>query len=435
MAEPGVERPNRSLTRPGATSAFSRLARTHAAGAAGDAAVAIALAGSLFFDVSAGESRGKVALYLLFTMAPFAVIAPLVGPMLDRVQGGRRILIAGFLFLRALVCLLMAKHLKSAWLFPEAFTLLVLAKAYAISKNAVVPSVVRNEAELVEANSKLGLLSGIAGFAVSPIALLIRLVGGGSGVVILAAMLFGVGGVLALALPRERAGTGRTTERDREALRSGGITLAGSAMGLLRACVGFLSFHLAFWLRSSGSGTVRFAMVLAATGVGTLVGNALAPRVRRRVVEENMLLGSLTTVAVVGVIAAALGGVLGAALLSSAVGLGASVGRLAFDSIVQRDGQDANRARAFARFETRFQMAWVLAGFLPVLVAVPGSLGLFIVAVLAAVGAVSYFAGARYLRRRGEVPRSLAGKVGDAVRRRRALEMGRQAKPRRPDHH
>ena len=39
----------------------------HLASAAGDAMVAIALAGSIFFDVPVGEARAKVALYLGLT--------------------------------------------------------------------------------------------------------------------------------------------------------------------------------------------------------------------------------------------------------------------------------------------------------------------------------------------------------------------------------
>ena len=35
-----------------------------------------------------------MALYLLITIAPFAVIAPLIGPALDRVQHGRRAALA-----------------------------------------------------------------------------------------------------------------------------------------------------------------------------------------------------------------------------------------------------------------------------------------------------------------------------------------------------
>src|SRR4029078_12653888 len=59
-----------------------------------DAAMAVALANTLFFAAASGESKGKVALYLLITIAPFAVIAPLIGPALDRLQHGRRVALA-----------------------------------------------------------------------------------------------------------------------------------------------------------------------------------------------------------------------------------------------------------------------------------------------------------------------------------------------------
>ena len=52
------------------------------------AAVAISLAGSLFFDISPEAARGKVALYLLLTMAPFAIVAPILGPALDSMRAG-----------------------------------------------------------------------------------------------------------------------------------------------------------------------------------------------------------------------------------------------------------------------------------------------------------------------------------------------------------
>jgi hypothetical protein len=57
---------------------------------ASDAAMAIALANTLFFAATSGESKGKVALYLLITIAPFALVAPVIGPALDRIQRGRR---------------------------------------------------------------------------------------------------------------------------------------------------------------------------------------------------------------------------------------------------------------------------------------------------------------------------------------------------------
>ena len=69
---------------------FARLARAHAVAVAGDTLVAIALAGTLFFSIDVTEARSEVFLYLALTMAPFAVVAPLVGPALDRAVVGRR---------------------------------------------------------------------------------------------------------------------------------------------------------------------------------------------------------------------------------------------------------------------------------------------------------------------------------------------------------
>src|SRR5437868_14905282 len=88
-----------------ATSPFTRLARVHAFSVATDTFVTVSLAGTLFFSIPSGAARDKVALYLLLTMAPFAVVAPLVGPAIDRIKGGRRSMVILATGLRALVCL------------------------------------------------------------------------------------------------------------------------------------------------------------------------------------------------------------------------------------------------------------------------------------------------------------------------------------------
>ncbi len=144
---------------------FTRLARVHAASSAGDALVAIGLAGSLFFSISPEAARTKVALYLLLTMAPFAIVAPLIGPLLDRGSGGRRGVVIATLVGRMVLCLFMARHINGLLLFPEAFGALVLGKGYGVAKAALVPGLVDDPAELVQANSKLMLLSGLLGFA------------------------------------------------------------------------------------------------------------------------------------------------------------------------------------------------------------------------------------------------------------------------------
>ena len=87
-------------------------------------------------------------------------------------------------------------------------------------------------------------------------------------------------------------------------------------------------------------------------------------------------------------------------MLAACVGVAASAGKLAFDSIVQRDAPDANRGRSFARFETRFQVAWVAGAFIPVVIPLPARLGYLVVAAAAGFAAFSYVVGRRTVRER-----------------------------------
>ena len=153
-----------------------------AAGAAGDAFVTIALAGTLFFSASLDQARGRIALTLLITMAPFAVLAPLIGPMLDRAQQGRRYLLAGTLMARGLLCWGMADavlHNDVVALLPAAFGVLVLQKAYAVIRASVTPRLLPPEITLVTANSRTGMASLIAGSVAGLAALGISVLAGG----------------------------------------------------------------------------------------------------------------------------------------------------------------------------------------------------------------------------------------------------------------
>ena len=89
---------------------FARLALAYAIGVAGDVFVTVSLADTLFFSATTGQARPKVLLYLLLTLAPFALVAPVFGPLLDRTRGGRRLLFAATMAARAVLCLVMAAH-------------------------------------------------------------------------------------------------------------------------------------------------------------------------------------------------------------------------------------------------------------------------------------------------------------------------------------
>lgn len=380
-----------------APSPFARLARSHATAAAGDTLVAIALAGTLFFSIDPNEARSRVFLYLALTMAPFAVVAPLVGPALDRSAGGRRWVVVGSSALRAVVCALMIDDVDSLLLFPEAFALLVFSKSYQVAKSALVPSTVRSDEELVEANSKLSLISGVMGFVAAVPGALALYFGGSEWVLGLAVVVFSLGVVVALRIPKTQVAGLPETQEAKEELRGAGVLLAASAMGLFRGIVGFLAFLLAFSLRTDGSPIWHFGVVLALSAVGSLAGAASAPMLRRQVSEEKIITALLATVAVIGVAGAWTGGLIGAAMLAAFVGLGAAAAKQAFDAIVQRDAPDANRGRSFARFEARFQLIWV-AGAVLGIIPMPMWVGFLLVAGIAAFAAASYLTGARRAR-------------------------------------
>jgi hypothetical protein len=390
-----------------AVTPFTRLARLHAFSTAGDAFVAVALAGSLFFSISPGEARWRTALYLVLTMAPFAVVGPFIGPMLDRIAGGRRMVALLMALTRLISAILMVGNIKSLVLFPLAFVQLVSSKGYAVTKSALVPTTVATATELVEANAKLALLSGVMGFvAFIPAAPLIALKQPGL-VMVLASMAFAGAVAAAWMLPRATVSTAPPTRAERLELRSAGVVLAASAMAVLRGIVGFLTFAVAFWFRRIGAATAWFGLVLAFATIGGLTGSAVAPIVRRRAREETMLWGSLAGLAVIAGAAAVSGGKVSAAVLGAAVGFAGGVGRLAFDSIVQRDAPDANRGRSFAAFETRFQIVWVAGAFIPVAIPLTGWLFFTCIAGAAGFAAVSYVLSSRHVAEHGALPTPL----------------------------
>jgi hypothetical protein len=382
---------------------FVHLARTQALISTGDTLVALALAGSLFFSISPDAARTQVAQYLVLTMAPFAVVAPLLGPWIDRAQGGRRSMVILSAAGRVAVCALMIDDLDGLLLFPEALAVLVLGKGYSVARASLVPGLVRDESELVEANAKLILILGVSGFAAALPGLLVLEFLGGEWVLGMAALAFAGATVASLRIPSTRVADRPAPPAEQAELRSKGVLLGASAMAFLRAVVGFLAFHLAFWYRGDGAPTWWFGVVLAASSLGSLLGAALAPPLRRAVREERILLGCLVVTTLAALAVLQFGGRVPGAVLALVVGITAQGARLSFDAIVQRDAPDANYGRSFARFETRFQLAWVVGAAVPVLIHLPLLAGYAVVAVLAGIATVSYATGhqvkATWLRR------------------------------------
>src|SRR5919112_423231 len=311
-------------------SGLSRLLELHACNAAGDAAVAISLAGTLFFQVPTDQARGQVALFLGLTMLPFAVVAPLIGPVLDRFGQGRRWAIGATMAVRGFLCWVLAGAVatESIGLFPAALGVLVASKAYGVTRAASVPRVAPPSLGLVRANSRISL-AGITGAAVSaPLAVLASLAGSEWSLRYAFAVFVGAT-ILAVLLPsrvdsaagEETAQLGGTTAARVPAV----VVRALRCNAGLRLLSGFLTLYMAFLLRAEpfpafeGREALLLGLVIGAAGLGNTIGIALGTLLRSLRAELVVVVALLAAATAAGVAA----GILGIALpLVPLVGLG-----------------------------------------------------------------------------------------------------------------
>ena len=357
--------------------------------------ITVSLADTLFFSATTSAARPKVLLYLLLTLAPFAVVAPVFGPLLDRTRGGRRLIFAATMAARAVLCLVMAAHVHGIALYPLAFAALVLSKTQSVTKSALVPGVIKRPDELVLANSRLAFISIMGAIVAGPLAALILRVAHAPWVLRMGSLIFLLGLVAAFGLPRAEGVAPSETVDERAALHSRSIRAAGTAMGLLRGAVGFFTFFAAFILKTHHEAAWVYGVLLMMSAVGTAIGTVLAPLLRRRFREEWILAGALVGPSVLLVFAARSYGRPALIVAAAAIATASGMGRLAFDSLLQRDGADAARGRAFARFETRFQLVWVVGGLLAVVFPDSGRWGIFVVALVLLFGGLSYIGAVR----------------------------------------
>jgi len=382
------------------TSGLSRLIELGALNAAGDAAVAISLAGTLFFQVPTAEARGQVALFLGLTMLPFAIVAPLIGPVLDRFGHGRRWAIGATMALRAFLAWALANAgSDSPWLFPAALGVLVASKAYNVTRAAAVPRLLPEGLTLVTANARTSM-AGLVGVAVSaPLAAFAGLFGS-EWALRYAFLVFVAATILAILLPprvdsaqgEERIHylTGERADDHAAGAPRGKVRIPASMAFAIQAncgprwLSGFLTLFMAFLLREHpiGDHSTQFslAVVIGAAGLGNIVGIA-AGSLLKRVDPYAVLVASLLADVAAAAFAALVYGLFSLALLGFTAGLAQCLSKLALDSTIQRDVPERVRTSAFARSDTTLQLAWVLGGFVGIALPLEPRLGMSVAAV------------------------------------------------------
>lgn len=386
-------------------SGLARLVELHFVNICGDAALTVSLAGTIF-AIPTDEARAQVAQFLLLTMAPFALLAPFLGPLLDRFSHGRRWAIGATLALRAFLCWVLAGAVAtgSVWLFPAALGCLVAAKAYGVTRSAAIPRLLPPGFTLVNANSRMAL-AGVAAMAVG---------GGLAGAVSrigpdwslrLAFAIYVVGTVLAIRLPgRVDSSVGefdiedttpnsdfvpRTDTREQPSAQSAGPSGARSRTGIgarlqarilalpvavratlvsamgARLLTGFLTLFMAFLMRehpiAGYSGTLVLALVVGAAGAGNALGTVVG-NVARKLRPDRLVATALIVIVATSLATAIAYSLVTLLILGLSAGLCAQVIKLSTDAIIQRDVAENVRTQMFGWSETVLQIAWVIGG-------------------------------------------------------------------------
>ncbi|MEU8361349.1 MFS transporter [Nonomuraea sp. NPDC048882] len=364
---------------------LGRLIELSAGNSASDALVTVALASTVFFGVPVGEARGSVALYLVITMLPFALLAPFVGPILDRFRSGRRYVMAGTLFGRGLLCFAMAAAVGPGdlpTLFIGALGVLVLSKSYNVSRAAIMPSVLPADIGLVSANARVALFTLVAAGVAVPVGAGLTAVVGSAVVLRVAMVAFLLLGVAAVRLPRHIDSPDLEEEggppRWRTLLKVGpAVAEAVWANLALRVFSGFLLFFLLFlvqdeavpWLAAAEPWArdpffdipKTIALLAGAAGLGGLVGAAVANWTRNNS-PQLIVLVTLAVTAVTAGVTAVFFGVWTALAIALVTAFAQELGKLALDAIVQREIGEEVRSSTFGVVEAVLQLAWVFGG-------------------------------------------------------------------------
>lgn len=385
----------RAWTSPDTLDDYALVHMTHAMG---DALFAVALADSIFFSLPVGEARTKVAAYLLLTVAPLAVAAPLLVPLLDK-AGPRRAISFAAAAGRAGLAVYLAPRAGTLVLFPVAFAMLVLSKIHGITKNGLTLAYAPPGEGLVKANARLGRWAVIGALvAAVPGVVILKLVGVAP-LLYVAAGVYVVSGLLNGRLPQAPAAKGRGEVAKRGRIPQ--LSVAAFGAGSLRAASGFLMFLMAFALRQSDQPPYWFGVLAGSAALGGFLGDVIAPMAPRRMREEGLLISAVGLAGAAAVAAFELYGLAALAVFAAIAGMSTEFGRLGFQALMQRLVPAGAQGRVFVRYEVAFQLAWVAGAFVPAMIEIPFRTGVLVLGAFYIVTMAVYLALPSLARTRG----------------------------------
>ncbi|WP_084039001.1 MFS transporter [Demequina sp. NBRC 110053] len=393
----------RDLRRLWRTAGFRHLTYVRLLSQGGDGMFQVGIAAAFFFDPTTATTPGAIAAGFAVLLAPFTIVGPFVGPLIDRWQR-QRILVVGNVVRLALVGALLVLLATDAprWsLYVVALLTLSVNRFLLAAMTAGLPRVVDAE-DLLAANAVLPTLGTVAAAVGGAVGGIVTFVapdasdaGLASAALVCAGAAFGLAAWATVLIGRRALGPEHPLERLRlvAQVRELGAELA-DAVRYLRARV--TPFHalavmaaqrLLYGLMFVASILIsrhvlgdpdrpeealgRFTVVVGFAAVGFGLAAVLTPVFKERFSRHSWIVLCLC----VGATGQALLAISSApwALLGAAVVVSFAVqgGKIAVDTIVQHDTEDRMRGRAFTLYDMAYNVAFIASAVIGGLV-LPG---------------------------------------------------------------
>ena len=377
---------------------FRKLFDTRLTSQLGDGMFQVGLAALFFFSPESASTARGVAVAFAVLLLPFTLVGPWAGVLLDRWRR-RQVLVVGNM-VRVVLTVTIALLLLTGGAGPAVYVLalinLSINRFLLSALSAALPRVVDGPL-LLTANSLTPTLGAVAAGVGGTIGLTLGLVLGrgrdkDAAVVGFAALIFAAAALLATRMAPELLGPDRRA--DTAAMRRSVTTLARGLLdgarhlrrrgtparalavmathrflyGVVFIASILISRNLLEDPADASAGLATFATVLAASALGFALAAVLTPVLSPRTGPHTWIVCCLLLAAASQLLLAAT--IARWALLAGAVALGlaAQGAKIAVDTIVQRDTDDAFRGRAFALYDVLYNAAFVGAAALAALV-------------------------------------------------------------------
>lgn len=376
---------------------FRKLFTVRLVSQAGDGMFQVGLANLLFFSPESQGSATSIAGAFAIMLAPFTIVGPFAGVFLDRWQR-RQVLVVGNA-VRVLITGTMAALMLTQGVTPAIYVLglaaLSVNRFLLAGLSAGLPRVVQGDL-LLTANALTPTLGAGAAF-----------LGGGLSFVLgfampagriqdatalaCACVVMGCAALLGLRMSRTLLGPLHPADgsirndlamvvhglvdgaRYLAARRTPGQALLVMALhrflyGVVFIAAILMSRNLLAQPGDRTAGLATFAMVIGATGVGGGLAILLTAVLARRMAPQSWIAVMLLVAGVSQLILVPEPELAAVVTAAALLGLAAQGAKIAVDTIVQRDSEDAYRGRAFAFYDVLYNAAFVgaaaLAAFL-----------------------------------------------------------------------